>query len=211
MRDRYAYPRGDWPILSYPVLSRVVCWLFSMFSGEFCLRLKPYLVVKIASDVLTEHCCQGWGQLHNINSNSNSNSRGFNSNSNSNSGQSPEYQLQLQLRRFQLQLQFQLRQISRISTPTPTPTPEVSTPTPIPTPEISTPLPTPTPEFQIQPQLHFKSNQSYSTKLPFTQLQCETLYELNGGMLSIYAMLSQILIKQVNIGIADDKIFSGFS
>ena len=113
---------------------------------------------------------QGWGQLHNINSNSNSNSRGFNSNSNSNSGQSPEYQLQLQLqlRRFQLQLQFQLRQISRISTPTPTPTPtpEVSTPTPIPTPEISTPIPTPTPEFQIQPQLHFKSNQSCSIKLP---------------------------------------------
>ena len=35
----------------YPVL-------FSMFSGEFCLRLKPYLVVKIAPDVLTEHCCQ---------------------------------------------------------------------------------------------------------------------------------------------------------
>ena len=35
----------------YPVL-------FSMFSGEFCLRLKPYLVVKIASDVLTQHCCQ---------------------------------------------------------------------------------------------------------------------------------------------------------
>ena len=35
----------------YPVL-------FSMFSGEFCLRLKPYLVVKIASNVLTEHCCQ---------------------------------------------------------------------------------------------------------------------------------------------------------
>ena len=35
----------------YPVL-------FSMFSGEFCLRLKPYLVVKIASDVLTVHCCQ---------------------------------------------------------------------------------------------------------------------------------------------------------
>ena len=44
--------------LSYPILSRVVSWLFSMFSGEFCLRLKPYLVVKIASDVLTEHCCQ---------------------------------------------------------------------------------------------------------------------------------------------------------
>ena len=32
--------------------------LFSMFSGEFCLRLKPYLVVKITSDALTEHCCQ---------------------------------------------------------------------------------------------------------------------------------------------------------
>ena len=44
--------------LSYPVLSRVVSWLFSMFSGEFCLRLKPYLVVEIAIDVLTEHCCQ---------------------------------------------------------------------------------------------------------------------------------------------------------
>ena len=35
----------------YPVL-------FSMFSGKFCLRLKQYLVVKIASDLLTEHCCQ---------------------------------------------------------------------------------------------------------------------------------------------------------
>ena len=35
----------------YPVL-------FSMFRGEFCVRLKPYLVVKIAPDVLTEHCCQ---------------------------------------------------------------------------------------------------------------------------------------------------------
>ena len=120
---------------------------------------------------------QGWGQLHNINSNSNS--RGFNSNSNS--GQSPEYQLQLQLqlRRFQLQLQFQLRQISRISTPTPTPTPEVSTPTPIPTPEISTPIPTP--EFQIQPQLHFKSNQTCSTKLPlpnYNVTHCMNLMEI---------------------------------
>ena len=38
-----------WP--EYPML-------FSMFSGEFWLRLKPYLVVKIAPDVLTEHCCQ---------------------------------------------------------------------------------------------------------------------------------------------------------
>ena len=47
-----------YPILSYPILSRVVSWLFSMFSGEFCLRLKPYLVVRIASDVLTERCCQ---------------------------------------------------------------------------------------------------------------------------------------------------------
>ena len=35
----------------YPVL-------FSMLSGEFCLRSKPYFVVKIASNVLTEHCCQ---------------------------------------------------------------------------------------------------------------------------------------------------------
>ena len=148
---------------------------------------------------------QGWGQLHNINSNSNS--RGFNSNSNS--GQSPEYQLQLQLRGFQLQLQFQLRQISRISTPTPTPTPEVSTPTP--TLEISTPIPTPTLEFQIQPQLHFKSNQTCSTKLPLPNYNVKHC-ELNEGtcMLSIYAMLSQILIKQVNIGIADDKIFPWF-
>ena len=32
--------------------------LLSMLSGEFCLRLKPYLVVKISSDILTEHCCQ---------------------------------------------------------------------------------------------------------------------------------------------------------
>ena len=123
-------------------------------------------VISLSGSSRNLYHTQGWGQLHNINSNSNSNSRGFNSNSNSNSGQSPEYQLQLQLQRFQLQLQFQLRQISRISTPTPTPTPEVSTPTPIPTPEISTPIPTPTLELKIQPQLHFKSNQSCSTKLP---------------------------------------------
>ena len=47
----------SYPILSYPI---PCCQLvvFSMFSGEFCLRLKPYLVVKIASDVLTKHCCQ---------------------------------------------------------------------------------------------------------------------------------------------------------
>ena len=137
-------------------------------SGNYImLSLQPILSNTILLNIPVIYW-QGWGQLHNINSNSNSNSRGFNSNSNSNSGQSPEYQLQLQLqlRRFQLQLQFQLRQISRISTPTPTPTPEVSTPTPIPTPEISTPIPTPTPEFQIQPQLHFKSNETCSTKLP---------------------------------------------
>ena len=35
----------------YPVL----LWILS---GEFCLRLKPYWVVKISSDVVTEHCCQ---------------------------------------------------------------------------------------------------------------------------------------------------------
>ena len=34
------------------------CFRCQKFSGEFCLRLKPYLVVEIASDVLTEHCCQ---------------------------------------------------------------------------------------------------------------------------------------------------------
>ena len=30
----------------------------SMLSGEILLRLKPYLVVKISSDIVTEHCCQ---------------------------------------------------------------------------------------------------------------------------------------------------------
>ena len=29
-----------------------------MPSGEILKMIKPYLVVKIASDVLTEHCCQ---------------------------------------------------------------------------------------------------------------------------------------------------------
>ena len=29
-----------------------------MLSGEIYLRLKPYLVVKISSDIVTEHCCQ---------------------------------------------------------------------------------------------------------------------------------------------------------
>ena len=124
--------------------------------------------------------------LLNVNSNSNSNSGGFNSNSNSNSGKSPEYQLQLQLRRFQLQFQFQLWR------------------------------------FQLQFQLQlrsFKSNpNSISNPIKLVQLnyhypvlRCDPLYELNGGMLSINAMLSQILIKQVNIGIANDKIFPWFS
>ena len=30
----------------------------SMLSGEVYLRLKPYLVVKISPDIVTEHCCQ---------------------------------------------------------------------------------------------------------------------------------------------------------
>ena len=30
----------------------------SMLSGEICLRLKPYLVAEISSDIVTEHCCQ---------------------------------------------------------------------------------------------------------------------------------------------------------
>ena len=29
-----------------------------MLSGEIYLRLKPYLVVKISCDIVTEHCCQ---------------------------------------------------------------------------------------------------------------------------------------------------------
>ena len=29
-----------------------------MLSGEIYLRLKPYLVVKVSSDIVTEHCCQ---------------------------------------------------------------------------------------------------------------------------------------------------------
>ena len=29
-----------------------------MLSGEIYPRLKPYLVVKISSDIVTEHCCQ---------------------------------------------------------------------------------------------------------------------------------------------------------
>ena len=30
----------------------------SMLSSEIYLRLKPYLVVKISCDIVTEHCCQ---------------------------------------------------------------------------------------------------------------------------------------------------------
>ena len=36
----------------------VIEFVIVMPSGEIYLRLKPYLVVRIASDVLTEHCCQ---------------------------------------------------------------------------------------------------------------------------------------------------------
>ena len=47
-----------------PVSSQSTCIavrvfvLFSMLSGEIYLRLKPYLVFKISSDIVTEHCCQ---------------------------------------------------------------------------------------------------------------------------------------------------------
>ena len=34
------------------------CCLLLMLSGEIYLRLKPYLVVKISSDIVTKHCCQ---------------------------------------------------------------------------------------------------------------------------------------------------------
>ena len=37
--------------------SAIVLMLLSMFSGEIYMRLKPYLVVKISSDIMTEHCC----------------------------------------------------------------------------------------------------------------------------------------------------------
>ena len=59
--------RLAYPILSYPILSRVVSWLFSMFSGEFCLRLKPYLTcwqvelstwaVKIRNQPIQKRAC----------------------------------------------------------------------------------------------------------------------------------------------------------
>ena len=40
------------------VLVLLLLSLLSMLSGEIYLRLKPYLVVKISSDIVTEHCCQ---------------------------------------------------------------------------------------------------------------------------------------------------------
>ena len=40
------------------VLVLLLSSLLSKLSGEIYLRLKPYLVVKISSDIVTEHCCQ---------------------------------------------------------------------------------------------------------------------------------------------------------
>ena len=51
--ERSAMQRG--PCLQSP--ARVFV-LLSCVSGEIYLRLKPYLVVKISFDVVTEHCCQ---------------------------------------------------------------------------------------------------------------------------------------------------------
>ena len=39
------------------VVIEFVSQLLAMLSGEVYLRLKPYLVVQISSDILTEHCC----------------------------------------------------------------------------------------------------------------------------------------------------------
>ena len=39
------------------VLVLLLSSLLSMLSGEIYRRLKPYLVVKISSDIVTEHCC----------------------------------------------------------------------------------------------------------------------------------------------------------
>ena len=46
---RYSVPR---------VLVLLLSSLLSMLSGEIYMRLKLYLVVKISSDIVTEHCCQ---------------------------------------------------------------------------------------------------------------------------------------------------------
>ena len=40
------------------VLVLLLSCLLSMLSGEIYLRLKPYLVVKISSDIVTEYCCR---------------------------------------------------------------------------------------------------------------------------------------------------------
>ena len=40
------------------VVIEFVSQLLAMLSGEVYLRLKPYLVVQISSDIVTEHCCQ---------------------------------------------------------------------------------------------------------------------------------------------------------
>ena len=54
--------RTDWRMRGTLVSSQnrfvLLSSLLSMLSGEIYLRLKPYLVVKISSDIVTEHCCQ---------------------------------------------------------------------------------------------------------------------------------------------------------
>ena len=40
------------------VVIEFVSQLLAVLSGEVYLRLKPYLVVQISSDIVTEHCCQ---------------------------------------------------------------------------------------------------------------------------------------------------------
>ena len=37
-----------------------------MLSGEIYLRLKPYLVVEISSDIVTEHCCQSMRSVYDV-------------------------------------------------------------------------------------------------------------------------------------------------
>ena len=39
------------------VVIEFVSQLLAMLSGEVYLRLKPYIVVQISSDIVTEHCC----------------------------------------------------------------------------------------------------------------------------------------------------------
>ena len=40
------------------VVIEFVSQLLAVLSGEVYLRLKPYLVVQISSDIVTEHWCQ---------------------------------------------------------------------------------------------------------------------------------------------------------